>query len=103
MGRKLLDVEYCKTVGLQDRGCGVEGEVGKVLVVDRVELNLLKKTEQVRNLDGDTPPAVNSFASSLPKKRTSVSTPAARATAATFAAGSIPRAGTPASPKWRSR
>jgi hypothetical protein len=48
--RKLLDVEQGEAVLLEDRLGGSEGEVGKVLVVDRVELVPLDQAQQVGKL-----------------------------------------------------
>ncbi len=53
VGGELLDVEQAQAVGLEDAGDGEEGEVGEVLVVDRVPLVVGHEAHQVRELHRD--------------------------------------------------
>ena len=55
MGRQHLDVDRHKTVGRRDATHGDEREIGKVLVVDRVELVLGDEAPEMRDLDGHNP------------------------------------------------
>ena len=50
---QLVDVEHLETVGGEHVPGGEEGEVGEVLVIDRVELVPLHQAHQMRELDRD--------------------------------------------------
>ena len=53
MGRLLLDVEEREAVALEDPLHREQRQIGEMLVVDRVELNLANEVQQVRELDGE--------------------------------------------------
>ncbi len=55
MGGQLLDVEDDEAVRLEHATRSEEREVGEMLVVDRVELELVDEVLQVRELDGEHP------------------------------------------------
>src|SRR5690606_19737091 len=50
---ELLDVEERKPVPLEERGRRERGEVGVVLVVDRIELPLSNELQEMGKLEGD--------------------------------------------------
>ena len=53
MGGELFDVEECQAVPGKDLLHGAEGEIGKVFMVDRIELVFRHQAQEMRELQAD--------------------------------------------------